>query len=273
MQGQKQHDEVPDIREQLEDIVNRMLEPFGKTWSPKRRTLLQMNDPPFDVSKPKEHDSKAEFLAELTAVESCLENIDALMGTLLAREGDEGHNAMLERLRPTIDQKARQKVSRQPSNNLHDMIRKNVADVGAYHISLLIVIDFWRSLRDRQQELKAQEERFWQASHRPPNHYARTIALRLAKLFARETGKKPTYGTSGETGDPSTAYSRALADTFNVLGIQSRVRTPAEWAIDQITDDDLLPHSPGLLPHSLAYRAHDRESSDQRFPAPDSMRF
>ena len=93
--------------------------------------------------------------------------------------------------------------------------------------------------------MKDQEELFWSTNHRPPNYYARTIALRLARYYARETQERPTVGTSGDGGHPSTAYTKALEEVFEELGIKATVRLPAKWAVNQITEDDLKPRMLG----------------------------
>jgi hypothetical protein len=84
---------------------------------------------------------------------------------------------------------------------------------------------------------------YWNKPHRAPDYHARAIALRLARLFARETGKLPTTGTTADDGDPSTPYSRALRDIFEILGFKTTQRNYAEWAIQQITENDLAPPS------------------------------
>jgi hypothetical protein len=71
----------------------------------------------------------------------------------------------------------------------------------------------------------------------------RAIALRLARLYAREKGERPTFGTARDGGHPSTNYGRALERIFEPLGIKDGVRRPAEWALAQLTDDDLRPVS------------------------------
>lgn len=79
--------------------------------------------------------------------------------------------------------------------------------------------------------MKREEDEFWNVKNRPPNHYARAIARRLAVLHVLRTGNRPTYGTSGDTGDASTPYTRALRAVFDILELDVDVRGPAEWAI------------------------------------------
>ena len=122
-----------------------------------------------------------------------------------------------------------------------DLVRKNVADIGGFNATLYVLLDFWMALSSRHDELKDQNEKFWNLPHRAPDYYARAIALRLARLFARVTGQRPTYGSSGVSGDPSTSYSRALKQVFKLLGIKGGIRTHAEYAVAQITEEDLKP--------------------------------
>lgn len=42
-----------------------------------------------------------------------------------------------------------------------------------------------------------------------------------------------------ETVTPNTEYARALEQIFEIIGINARVRKPAEWAISQLTEEDL----------------------------------
>lgn len=73
---------------------------------------------------------------------------------------------------------------------------------------------------------------------RPRNYAAYAVALELARLYAKVTGKRPTYsedpnGVSGE-------YTPALRDVFDSLGWGDiSLSGPAEAAKSMITDEDL----------------------------------
>ena len=82
-------------------------------------------------------------------------------------------------------------------------------------------------------QLLAQQEMFWSMPNRPPDHFARHIALRFARLFHEHTGNTPTLGTSSQGGHPSTKYSLALEEIYKILDIERDLRTPAEWALAQ----------------------------------------
>lgn len=240
MQKNPEADDANERASQLHSIVDRMLAPFGKTSRRDRQSLLSSSEP-FDTSKPNEHDSKAEFQRELAAVKGSHDNLRTALNLLAPMKPSEENREMLERLRPILDQKLRNQASQERVGDVLELIRKNAAEVGGFTASFLVLLDLWLVLSDRHSELLVQEEKFWNVSHRPPNHYARTIALRLAKLYARETGQRPTIGTSGVSGEPSTTYSQAVKETFELLGITSDGRSPTEWAVAKLTDDDLKP--------------------------------
>lgn len=231
-----------EISEQLHAIVDEMLEPFGKR-SPRQlnRNALAPPIPPIDIAKPNEHDSKAEFQYEQNAVKACVENLRATVHLLAPNEEVPDQSVLVDRLRPVIDQKLKNQTSRGEIEDARSLALKNVADTGGYNTSLFVLLELWTALEARQQELSDQEEKFWNLKHRAPDYYARAIAIRLAKLFAREVGQRPGYGTTAITGDPSTSYSRALKKTFKLLKINAGVRTHGEYAVAQINDDDLKP--------------------------------
>lgn len=239
MQRKNAPDSVPDVAERLHVAVDNMLAPFGKEGMRGRTTILAPD--PFDVSKPNQHDTKAEFQRELDAVSGSLEHLDAALDLLGSNEDDPEHLAMINRLIPVLHQKMYKNAPRDNLGDSIEIIRKNVAEVGGYTGAFLVMLDFSLALTERYQELKDQEEKFWNLKHRAPDYYARAIALRLAKLFAQETGQKPTYGTAASGDHLSTSYGRALEEVFAILEINQKVRTHAKWAIDQITEEDLKP--------------------------------
>ncbi len=101
--------------------------------------------------------------------------------------------------------------------------------------------------QERLNELKDQEIEFWSVSYRAPKSYARTIALRLARLYALHKRQKPPFGTARDGNHPSTDFGRALEEIFDILNIEATVRNPAEWAIDQLTEDEINPPVNRLL--------------------------
>lgn len=227
------------VAEQLHAVVDEMLSPYGKQ-SPRASTLLG-NSPPFDTSKPNQHDTKAQFIRERDACKETLEHLDAVFSTLLPSEEDEAGREMFDALHPRIDQKLRDQARRIFADSPTSLVRKNIAEVGGSHVFLYMCLDLQSVIGDRLRELNEQEERFWNLKHRAPDYYAREIALRLARLFAQETGQFPTWGTSPHDGSGSTQFARALAKAFTILGIKSHTRGPAEWALGQLTETDMEP--------------------------------
>lgn len=71
--------------------------------------------------------------------------------------------------------------------------------------------------------------------------------MRFARLYARETSKRPTFGISSQGNHPSTEFGRALEQVFEILNIKANVRNAAVWAIDQLSEDDLRPPQNALL--------------------------
>lgn len=243
-------------------VVNRMLEPYGKSVvKPFSYNVLAGPQYPFDIKKPNEHDSKAEFQREYDAVSTSLECVTKLFETLLPAGDDEVTVKTRDQIRSVIDQKARVHAAYSKLDTSTALIRKNISDVGAYVPSLMVIADLKTTFIDRLQELESQKDRFWNLHHRAPDYHARALALRLAQLFASETGKRPTYGISGETGELSTDYSRALKEVFALLQISAQERGYAEWAISQITDEDLEPANPGILGSLLGTSGRLKESA------------
>lgn len=82
----------------------------------------------------------------------------------------------------------------------------------------------------------------------PRNESAYAVALELAQLYAKVTGKRPTYaeGRDGLSGE----YTPALRNVYDALGLSVGLRGPATTARDAITDDDMryeTNHLSGLL--------------------------
>ena len=199
---------------------------------------------PFDTSKPNSHENKAEFIAEYEAVQSCIEAIQTIFDALLPAEDDPLQKAMQARLGGIINSAMRENAERLTIDTPASLARQNISITGGLYGSLFVLVDLSSALTKRFQDLKNQEAQFWSQPNRAPDPYARAIALRLARLYANTVGERPTVGTSPETGEPSTHYTRALQDVYELLGIKRRARTQATWAVKQITDDDLNPPSP-----------------------------
>ncbi|WP_298256548.1 hypothetical protein [uncultured Litoreibacter sp.] len=206
------------------------------------RNFLSGGSPFIDISRPNFHDSKSEFLLELKAVKAVIGHCEGILFQLVGQDRDAPpHVEMMDRLEPVINLYALQGSGSARINSPNDLAVRNVVDTGFHHSSLLVIIRMIEAYRRRLAELKQQEADFWNVSNRPPNYYARTIALRFARLFAQERGIKPTIGTVSDGNHPSTDYGRALEDLFRILGIKANVRSAGEWAIPQLVEADWNP--------------------------------
>jgi len=229
-----------DLHDVLHDIVDRMLAPFGKTSQRSPPSLLGPNYP-IDITKPNQHDSKGAFLAELSVVEKAIEHAEGFLGLFLDLGSEQAPAKDLDRFEEAIDAKIRSASSPAPITSTTELIRRNIAETGGLNGSLWVMVDIHRAMKTRLSELEEQRDQFWNVSHRAPDYYARAIASRLAKLFARETGERPTSGSSPVSGAASTSFTRALEDIFELLDIESGSRSPADWAITNLTEDDFRP--------------------------------
>jgi hypothetical protein len=223
-----------DRHQRIRDLVGRLL-----GLSP-RNALAFI--PTLDISRPNIHDSKAEFLAELETVRGALDQLGLAFDKLAPfPEENRPRMKIVDRLMVAVDQSARQRLSGLFPASATELIRKNNVDNGLYLTSLRVIADLILELEVRKKELQAQEKEFWSVKNRPPRYYARTIALRLARLYAAEKGEKPTSGVARDGGHPSTEFGRALEEVFAILDIDADVRRAAEWAISELTHDDLAP--------------------------------
>ena len=192
-------------------------------------------------------------MTEKQAVSAAIKNIDGLFSALMGKkQARAGTKEILQDLASRIDVFARAEgVEAEDLTAMH-LVRANARSVGLRNVSLWIAIDLREALMARFEELKDQETEFWTVTNRPPNYFARTIALRTARKYARAKGEYPTLGTSRDSGEPSTAYARCLKEVFRILKIEAAIRGPAEWAISQLSDEDIKPPQ-GLLGNALAW--------------------
>lgn len=224
--------------EQLKTLIESL---FG----PEEFSFLSKYSAPFDISRPNIHDSKKEFTRELTTVAAVKDHLrgtlDLLLQTINPEDRDPLQTAMTKRLSVAIETLALQRGKSETLDGASELALKNIRDTGFYFNSLFVVIEMHGAFDKRLRDLKEQEAQFWTVANRPPNYYARTIALRFARLFASRTRKRPTFGISSEGAHPSTDYGRALEQVFTILEIRANVRKAAEWALSQVTEEDWKP--------------------------------
>jgi hypothetical protein len=203
--------------DQLWEIAKR----FGV---PEPSGLLGRGRPPFDVTKPNLHNSKAEFLAEQKAVKEAREQAILLARFLSApyREDAEEHDVAAP-VCTAINESGRQSARTNELSHVTDLVLNNAAETDLSYTTSMLLVWVYEGLNERYERLREQEPEFWANQGRPPNHYARTIALRFAKLVAKHTGQKPTVGASRDGGHPSTEFGRAIEEIFSILGIKAEV--------------------------------------------------
>ena len=161
---------------------------------------------------------KVTFMTPRERVIAAIEHIDSLINCVLGNEeSSPDAKSASSLIRSNVDRTGIQAAAKRDLEKPHDLIVKNALELGLYYHSIVLAMELRNALIERLKELKDQEELFWSANHRPPNHYARTIALRLARYYARETQERPTVGTSSDGGHPSTAYTKALEEVLNML--------------------------------------------------------
>lgn len=203
--------------------------------------------PRLDTSKPNFHDNKREFQLEKDVVAAVILHLEGIIDQFVYENDDHERSKMRVRIETAVDKAA---IVAARSRNLQtprDLALKNVAETGFFLSSLFVIIDTMECYKNRLRELEDQEKQFWTVAHRPPNYYARTISLRVARLYARSHHAKPTFGIARDRNHPSTEFGRALEQIFAALEIKASVRGAAEWAIGQLTEDEINPPQRGLM--------------------------
>ena len=191
-------------------------------------------DYPIDISKPNIHDTKKEFSLEKDAVERLRDDLINTLKALLGADEDASEvKDMRTRLTAVLDATARKNAKPGPFEQSLDMLQSSAVQHGISMTTAMVLAELLQALNERIQELQSQESVYWRVRGKPPNHYARAIALRLAKKIAQSTGRKPTFGTARDGGHPSTQYGHALEEILKILGIETSFRHPAKWALEQ----------------------------------------
>ena len=245
-----------------EEKTDRLREIAGRFYQLSGDNVLSTYGEPFDTTKPNIHDTKAEFLEEVDFVERSLGHVNELIDLMRAKyEEDSALKKVSGNVSAMVDNKAYKDNLRRRVESPVDVVLQGSFGVGLSYTTILILMENKVGLSARKQELESQKDSFWSGSGRAPNHYARTIALRFAKLIAKKTGKKPTFGTARDGNHPSTEFGRALEEIFEILGIEATVKHPATWAIGQLTDEDMKPEYQNFLGNLL----------NPRVPIPNSQ--
>ncbi len=228
--------------EELNDFTDAL---FGYN----KDSALAPTGPRLDLSRPNFHDSKRDFLREKTTVEQAIMHGEGFLNLFVGQEykGDSEHADMRNRITTAVNQFAKGNARRKHLKSADDLVLKNILETGFFYNSLFVMFEILSVYRQRLAELNDQEKQFWNVTNRPPNYYARTIALRFARMYAREKRERPTFGISSQGNHPSTDFGRALEKIFQLVEVKASVRNAGVWAINQLTDDDLKPPQRGLM--------------------------
>ncbi len=231
--------------------VGKLNELVERLFDQKPNSFASKYDPPFDTSRPNIHDSKKAFLREQRVVENIIGHLSGVLKELQRPEQEviEEWGKMSFDLSVAIEVNALNLKRNVRPKAATDLALQILTQTGFYHGSLSVVSEMLQHFSARGEELKRQEAEFWMVRNRPPNYYARTISLRFAKLYATQRSAKPTFGTARDGGHPSTEFGSALEEVFNILEIKANLKRAAEWAINELRDEDWKPKNAlgGLL--------------------------
>ncbi|HDY95193.1 hypothetical protein LCGC14_0105830 [marine sediment metagenome] len=140
-----------------------------------------------------------------------------------------------------------------PKAASHDTEVKVIRAVGTVSSTFIALADLKTSLDQQAENIQKKLSALTGQRGRPKNEATHGVAVRLAKLYARVTGRRPTYseGPNGLSGE----YTPALRSVFDALGWESvSLKSPAEAAIAQISEQDLQPYINALSYGLSSYR-------------------
>jgi hypothetical protein len=212
---------------------------FGAAW----RAKIIDSRPPFDISQPNLHDRKSDFSEEFELVKSVIEHCDSMLFLLTPKDTDEsvGRKEMLLRIERFTDREAKNKLLWRGAKSAKHLAFGNMVQVGFFNASLKALHGMRTVYQHRFDLLLEQEVTYWSLKNRAPNYYARTIALRFARLYAKHREMKPTFGMAAAGSHPSTDYGQAIEEIFKILAIEEAYRNAAKWAVKQIVEEDWNP--------------------------------
>ncbi len=189
-----------------------------------------------DIRRPNLHDSKDEFLEELRFVKRSATDLFALYRGL-NNQGDASLQTA-RGLHMDFHMQAFERNKTSKPKTAVDLVLDSARRVDYWGVTKRSVFELYLNFSNRLKTLEEQKEIFWSTHGRPPDHYARVMALRLAKLYVAQKFKIPTSGTARDGDYPSTEYCRLLQELFEILGIKTDFRLPSEWAVMQLKDSD-----------------------------------
>ncbi len=170
------------------------------------------------------HESKAHFKRDKNSIDQIFENCLSLYLNL------RGMSAPQKKRLTSHSQKM--------ALQSEELSVEKIAGVEGICDSLIGLLNFFSTaFIEERNRLEDQKARYWSRQGRSPNWRARLLAKWVAGVYVQYLKKKPTYGT--DRNYPSTPYARALQEIFEIYQIDMDIRKPAEWAISQITEEDV----------------------------------
>ena len=220
----------PEIRGKVQEVAQNMINGASIEHRPTILTSDLIN-----LSPNAAHDSKADLMKEYKLLEKAEKSLTQSLHALYPEDNLE----LRSRFRNILNV---EEIARTKSINTETatgLIESNIAQSGFYNHTLWGMLHLQQHIQNRITFLDTQIEDFWSASHRAPAPYPRLIALRLAKVYANYWQEKPKANTSSHGKDATGRYSQSIEEIFEILKIDQHFLQPAQWAVKQITQEDL----------------------------------
>lgn len=125
------------------------------------------------------------------------------------------------------------------------LLERLIREIGTVTSAMISARALVNSAKKQVGELQDELEKRKTKRGRPRNEAAHAVARELALLYAKITGKRPTFadGANGLSGD----FTPALRDVFDALGWQeTNLRGPAQAAISIISESEMQYEEKGL---------------------------
>lgn len=136
-----------------------------------------------------------------------------------------------------LEVSARLKASEDAGEGRAALETRIIREIGIIEASTISLFALMQAASTELDRLEAKLEALNMGKRGAPrNEAAYAVALELARLYAKVTGRKPTYaeGPDGLSGE----FTPALRNIFDALGLKAGLRGPATAARDAITDED-----------------------------------
>ena len=174
-------------------------------------------------------DDRSEISKRLENARSLETSADALVKSL-------GQMTIMERARYQVRSKPKEDTGPEPT--LWPLENRLIGEIGTVASAVIAASMLHVEARREIENLESMLREWGSQRGRPRNRAAHEVARRLAVLYSRATGKRPTYSDSrdGVSGE----FTPVLRDVFNSLGWKkTALKGPAKKAIAAVSDADL----------------------------------